>query len=41
MFRFIKKIEKKVYLFKDLKRSIYVLYDNGDIYDIDDMYIAL
>lgn len=41
MFRFIKKIEKKVYLFKDLKRSIYVLYDNGMIYDVDEMFLEV
>lgn len=41
MFKFIKKIEKKVYLFKDLIKNQYVLYDHGELYIIDDMYVAL
>ena len=28
MYKFVKKVEKKVYLFKDVVRNVYVLYDN-------------
>lgn len=39
MFKFIRKIEKKVYLFKDLRRGSYVLFDNGMVYDVDEMFL--
>lgn len=40
-YKFIKKVENKVYMFKDLIRDQYVLYDHGDVYVVDDMYITL
>lgn len=40
-YKFIKKVESKVYMFKDLINDQYVMYDNGDIYVVDDMYVAL
>lgn len=41
MYKFVKKIESKVYLFKDVVREVYVLYDNGEVYDVDEMFIVL
>lgn len=41
MYKFVKKIESKVYLFKDVVREVYVLYDNGEVYDVDEMFITL
>lgn len=41
MYKFVKKIESKVYLFKDVVREVYVLYDNGEVYDVDEMFVTL